>query len=85
MKVLRFPRHKKWVCTDEHDDGGIHCGFCNGGLFFCVTCKGAEGSLTTDCPGERMSPEVERRVLCGQLDYTTTLGWHEPASRERRG
>lgn len=61
--VLRFPRHK-W-----HRCGSLDCFICNGGLACCVTCGGGESSLPTDCPGERMSYEVQNAVTAGDLDF----------------
>lgn len=71
MSVLRFPGHLRANC-DPCCEG---CCICNGGLFSCVTCKGGEGSLPTDCPGERMTPEQQDEVYSGRLDYRRTRGW----------
>ena len=42
----------------------------NGELAFCTTCKGAEGSLTTECCGRPMTEEETNRVYrVGDLDF----------------
>lgn len=38
-------------------------------LAYCTTCGGAEGSLSTDCPGMRMTAGQEARVMARCLDY----------------
>lgn len=43
----------------DREDDLLHCKVCNGG----------EGSLPTDCPGQRMTPEQDDAVMAGQLDY----------------
>jgi hypothetical protein len=42
-------KHTEFICKGGHDY--ISCQFCDGGLFACTVCDGAEGSLPTDCPG----------------------------------
>jgi hypothetical protein len=39
------------------------------GLQHCKVCNGAEGSLTTDCPGRRMTDAEEERVYDGEIDF----------------
>lgn len=39
------------------------------GLSWCPRCGGAEGSLPTECPGQRMHHLEEQRVYAGHLDY----------------
>lgn len=39
------------------------------GLSHCKICNGAEGSLTTDCPGRKMPAETEEAVYTGLIDY----------------
>lgn len=51
---------QKWDHNcDERDDG----------LLYCRTCKGAEGSLPTNCPGRAMTVEEADLVYEGKLDY----------------
>lgn len=54
---------------------------CDGGLAVCTTCGGGEGSLPTDCPGERMQACVEVDVYRGTLDYRRRHGWEERPSK----
>lgn len=39
-------------------------------LLHCKVCGGAEGSLPTDCPAVRMTPETEESVYAGQINFT---------------
>lgn len=55
----------------ERDDGLAHCKICNGG----------EGSLPTDCPGEKMTADEEALVYAGKLDYCAG-GWIAKVCRE---
>ena len=44
--------------------------YCGGGLAFCTVCKGAEGSLTTDCCGRPITEEEEYKIYnLGILDF----------------
>ncbi|CAG2149944.1 Uncharacterised protein [Ralstonia mannitolilytica] len=45
------------------------CPICDGGLSVCTVCGGIEGSLTTECPGVRMSADEQDRVYAGLLDF----------------
>lgn len=38
-------------------------------LSHCKVCGGAEGSLTTLCPGRRMTNDEEKAVYAGKLDF----------------
>jgi hypothetical protein len=76
--VTNFPRHYLARCdrdglTPRCLDGT--CVVCGGGLAYCHTCGGAEGSLPTDCPGERMTELREQLVYDGVLDYVRGCGW----------
>lgn len=46
-----------------------YCNICVAGLALCKVCDGAEGWLTTDCPGEVVPYETGERVGRGELDY----------------
>jgi len=46
-----------------------HCPICDGGLCHCVVCGGAEGTLTTECPGVRVSEAMHDSVYAGRLDF----------------
>jgi hypothetical protein len=69
--VVIAPMHKRVRCPPECEG----CFYCEAGIFACTRCGGAEGSLPTDCPGERMSEVIERAVLEGVIDYTLRGGW----------
>ena len=46
-----------------------------GELEYCKVCMGLEGSMPTDCPGERMTTEQSDCVYRGNLDYRKEEGW----------
>lgn len=75
--LLPFPGHQWQNCSCERSG----CGICQGGLAVCRRCNGMEGSLPTDCPGERMDEERERRVYAGEIDYRRRRGWVIGASK----
>ena len=56
------------------------CMLCHGGLALCTVCRGLEGSLPTDCPGEQMGDEVAKAVYAGERDFVRGRGWIEGAS-----
>lgn len=68
--VILFPRHKFHRC----ECGEPGCMYCEGGLCYCTTCGGGEGSLTEDCPQVRMTEEQERLVYEGVVDFRRKLG-----------
>lgn len=45
------------------------------GLAFCVNCKLAEGSLTTDCCGESVANDVGEEIYNGRKDFRNGMGW----------
>ena len=49
------------------------------GLAHCKVCGGAEGSLPTDCPGQRMTEKQEDSVMFGSLDFLNGQ-WVETAN-----
>lgn len=46
-----------------------NCPICDGGLFICRICNGAEGTLTADCPGIIINQEQQNQIYQGKLDY----------------
>lgn len=43
-------------------------------LFFCEVCRTVEGTLTTDCPGEPVTAEMQEEIYSGRLDYRESEG-----------
>jgi hypothetical protein len=78
LTITRFPGHKWYQCARKDCLG---CCYCHGGLASCVICGGGEGSLPTDCPGERMTDEQEAAVYAGVLDYRRVGGWQPTMSK----
>lgn len=75
--LLKFTRHKRIRCTCS---GDRHCMFCDGGLFACETCGGAEGSLTTHCPQEKVDGKLLDAVYNSELDFVNGE-WKEKVAR----
>jgi hypothetical protein len=46
-----------------------NCYICDGGLAVCEVCSGAEGSLTTECCGKKLSFEQQNQIYAGILDF----------------
>ena len=73
--------HKYYSCAPLYmcrDNGGWSCLYCDGGLCDCTVCGGAEGSLTSECPGVRMTEEQEYLVSKpGTLDFKNGK-WFNP-------
>ena len=61
MRKHEFEKHDG--CTNPN------CPICAGNLAICIVCGGTKGSLTTDCPGERMLQKTQNLVYTGQLDF----------------
>ena len=38
-------------------------------LHYCTTCCGAESSMPTECPGEKMTAAQSERVMASALDF----------------
>lgn len=50
--------------------GKPYCRFCDGGLGYCTVCNGFEGTLTTHCPGRKLTEEEEIMIYnLGILDF----------------
>lgn len=79
--VINFPGHKVYKC-------GAHCRgccICEGGLYLCTRCGGAEGSLPTDCPGREMGEAEHSAIMANRLDYDERRGGWVPGPRQHRG
>jgi hypothetical protein len=72
-----MPRHKQ-VTTCRKSGGPVSnmcsCEHCC--LAVCEVCGGAEGTLTTDCPGTKVAYDRHQEVFETNLDYTDDRGWH---------
>lgn len=59
---MRHTKKEHCTCNGE--------GTCNSCvLFWCEVCNGAEGSLTTDCCGRKLTEKEENLVMTRQLDF----------------
>lgn len=53
-----------------HKDCEIqNCLICDGGLAICSVCGGAEGALTTDCPGIQLESYQLDSIHNGDIDF----------------
>ncbi len=73
--ILNFHGHHRYNCEHADPDDSIGCCICEGGLFSCTRCGGAEGSLPTDCPGIQISHEMQDDIAAGNADYLWREGW----------
>lgn len=74
MSMLPFDTHRRLelrqhVRASHNCPASMFCMICDGGLFLCGVCGGAEGSLPSECPGERMTTAQEEAVYAGRLDF----------------
>lgn len=80
-----MPRHKQ-VTTCLKSGGPVSkfctCMHCT--ISVCQVCGAYEGSLTTDCPGERADFDRQREVYETNLDFTKARGWHQGEPMKRR-
>jgi hypothetical protein len=59
-------KHTQEKCTDKNCDG------CNGmtcNLFVCSVCGAYEGGLATECPGEKISYELQQQIYNEEIDF----------------
>ena len=69
-------KHKQAACYNGIG-GTFGCDNCNAcHLAICTVCGGAEGTLTTDCPGVVIGQDIEKKIYDERRDYTTERGWH---------
>jgi hypothetical protein len=52
-----------------HKCNGEDCIICRGGLASCDLCGGAEGTMPTHCPGERIPGNQAALIYQGTLDF----------------
>lgn len=64
---------QKWAVdryNAEHPEGRLHLySFTEEGLARCGVCGGAECSLTTDCPGEKIPYDMQDAICAGEIDF----------------
>jgi hypothetical protein len=60
-------KHVRATHPPDQDCGPYGCNVCN--LFICSVCGGAEGSLTTHCPGYQVPPTMSNLVYAGAIDF----------------
>lgn len=58
--------HVYYTCSGKCEG---YCNYCDGGLAYCTLCTGGEGSLASECPGRKMTPEEDAAVYAGDLDF----------------
>lgn len=56
-----------------------NCEVCEGGIKICLVCGGIEGTLTTECIGERLSSHMLDSVYEGAIDYKEGYWNHTPS------
>ena len=65
-----------------------NCVICEGNLSICAVCGAAEGELTTECPGVKMTPDQKKGAYTGNLDYYngewTRKTWRCSCGRENK-
>lgn len=79
-----MPRHRNvTICLINGQIRSPSCPCSHCTLAVCDICGAYEGSLTTDCPGKKVTFEKQQEVYQTPLDYTDSRGWHQgdPASR----
>ena len=67
MNAHQFITSKECVAT--HANSHASCVVCDGGLCICKVCNGAEGSLPSECPGQKMTQAEEDAVMRGDVDF----------------
>lgn len=58
MKHIRLTHEN---CID------VHCNICD--LYICAVCNCAEGSLPTDCPGDKISGDLQDLIYNQVIDF----------------
>lgn len=80
-----MPRHQQvTICRKSGDHVSKFCTCEPCTLAVCAVCHAYEGSLTTDCPGERVSFDKQQEVYETRLDFSDARGWHQGEPMERR-
>lgn len=71
--------HDYKTLQDCNCDGAGGCPICDDGLAICKVCGGAEGGLTAECPGRRLTFDEVDAIGRGELDFKSGE-WIIPAS-----
>ncbi len=80
-----MPRHKRvTTCRLTGGPTSKHCSCEHCTLSVCGVCGAYEGSLTTDCPGAKVSFDRQQEVGETNLDYTDARGWHQGEPPKQR-
>lgn len=64
--------HVPVKCTSKDCHG---CMFCAGGLYACSVCGGGEGSMTSQCPGRRLTETELEKVYAEEVDFFHNQWW----------
>jgi hypothetical protein len=59
--------HVWYKCPPGCED--YSCPYCIGGLGYCIVCGAAEGELTIDCPGYKVTLSVKEQTYKGKHDF----------------
>lgn len=78
--LINFPGHHMYRCPPSCKG----CCICEGGLFLCTRCGGAEGSLPTDCPGHEMGEAEHDAIMGNRMDYDLRRGGWVVGPRQYR-
>lgn len=67
-------KHTFYTSTDcPNKDQWCDCWICKqvteGGLAICKVCNCSEGTLTTDCCGEKVPMKKQDEIYAGKIDY----------------
>jgi hypothetical protein len=65
--------HIRYLCSCNE----TRCNLCEGGLFLCAACNGAEASLTTHCPRYKICEDFLDEVQAGKRDFVDGLWRYE--------
>lgn len=68
-----MPEHVRYRCPPRCETR--HCRYCDGGLFECTVCGGAEGALPEECPGRRLTSDEMDEIYGGRLDFRNGRWW----------
>jgi len=72
-----MPMHKEVTNCLKGGKVSRYCSCNHCTLAVCSVCGAYEGSLTTDCPGERVGYDKQQEVYTTKLDYIDGKGWHQ--------